>query len=85
MTFQVGRYDGCGLSEGVVGCLDATGFRARQERPGEYAQLVREGRLEALLADPPPLWMRNFARVVGFSALTIGFFLIFMIGLSLIR
>jgi len=57
----------------------------REERPEEYAQLIREGGLEALKADPPPLWMRTFARVVGFSALAIGFFLIFLIALAVLR
>jgi hypothetical protein len=29
--------------------------------------------------------MRNFARVVGFTALVIGFFLIFLIALAVLR
>jgi cytochrome b subunit of formate dehydrogenase len=44
----------------------------RYERPEEYERLVREGRLAALKADPPPLWLRNFGRIVGATAVTIG-------------
>lgn len=43
----------------------------REERPEEYAKLIRECELEALRTDPPPLRIRNFARVVGFSSLAI--------------
>jgi cytochrome b subunit of formate dehydrogenase len=51
----------------------------RAERPLEYARLSREGRLQALRADPPPLWMRNFARIVGTTAVTIGLVLFTLI------
>ncbi len=44
---------------------------------------MREG-LQAMQAGPPPLWMRNFARVVGFSALAIGLFLILMMDLAVV-
>ncbi len=42
------------------------------ERPAEYERLVREGRLGAIKADPPPLWLRNFGRIVGTAAVTVG-------------
>ena len=47
----------------------------RTERPEEYARLVRGGRLQAIETDPPPLWLRNFGRIIGYSAITTGFVL----------
>jgi cytochrome b subunit of formate dehydrogenase len=44
----------------------------RRDHPAEYERLAREGRLAELKTDPPPLWMRNFARVVGLTALATG-------------
>ena len=38
----------------------------------EYARLLREGKLEARLAEPPATWYVNFARIVGFTAIFIG-------------
>jgi cytochrome b subunit of formate dehydrogenase len=57
----------------------------RLERPEEYERLRAEGRLETLRADPPPLWMRNFSRVVGFTALAIGIILIWLIVATALR
>jgi cytochrome b subunit of formate dehydrogenase len=47
----------------------------RTERPLEYQRLEEGGRLEGLQADPPYQWLRNFAHLLGFSALAIGFLL----------
>jgi hypothetical protein len=47
----------------------------RTERPEEYARLVRRGRLQAIETDPPPLWLRNFGRTIGYCAITTGFVL----------
>jgi cytochrome b subunit of formate dehydrogenase len=57
----------------------------RLERPAEYDRLVAQGRLEALRADPPPLWMRNVARVIGLSGLAIGLTLVVLIILTALR
>lgn len=46
-----------------------------EEHPGEHARLVREGGLQEIRSDPPPLWLRNFGRILGFSAVTAGFVL----------
>ncbi len=43
-----------------------------EERPGQYDRLAEEGQLPALKADPPPLWLRNFGRIIGVTAVTIG-------------
>jgi cytochrome b subunit of formate dehydrogenase len=44
----------------------------REERPDEYERLVAEGRLASIETDPPPLWLRNFGRIVGALAVSIG-------------
>jgi cytochrome b subunit of formate dehydrogenase len=51
----------------------------KHDHPAEYERLQRESRLAEIAADPPPLWMRNFSRVVGFTALGIGIVLIWLI------
>ncbi len=51
----------------------------RRDHPEEYERLRRTGRLEARRADPPPLWLQNFARVVGFTALATGLGLAWLI------
>ncbi|MEK7385706.1 MAG: hypothetical protein AABZ83_04630 [candidate division NC10 bacterium] len=57
----------------------------RHEHPVEYERLEREGRLERIAADPPPRWMRNFSRVVGFSSVAIGVVLIGLIIATALR
>jgi len=46
------------------------------EHPLEYQQMQREGTLASKRADPPPLWMMNLSRIVGFSALALGIMII---------
>jgi cytochrome b subunit of formate dehydrogenase len=48
----------------------------QEVRPVEYERLVKEGGLEAIQADAPPLWLRNFGRLIGFTAIAIGFLLL---------
>ena len=57
----------------------------RHEHPEEYARLERAGRLTAVVDDPPPRWMLNFSRVVGFSSLAIGVVLIWLIIATALR
>jgi len=47
----------------------------RAERPLEYERMHQQGKLEAMTSDPPYLWLRNLARIIGFSAVLIGFLL----------
>jgi cytochrome b subunit of formate dehydrogenase len=51
----------------------------RQERPIEYARLVREGRLAALEADPPAAETLMFGRVLGSIGLILGLLTIVII------
>lgn len=53
----------------------------KESRPAEYERLAEAGGLDAVRADPPPLWLRNFGRILGFSAIGIGFLLL---GLTLL-
>ncbi len=56
-----------------------------KKHPVEYERMVLEGTLERFRAEPPPLWLRNFSWIVGFSALGIGLVLLFLIVLTLFR
>jgi len=51
----------------------------KDERPEEYARLLRSGELESLRTEPPPLWLKNFAKIIGFTALGIGIVMILLI------
>jgi cytochrome b subunit of formate dehydrogenase len=42
------------------------------ERPEEWERLRTEHGLDAIRTDPPPRWMKNFARIVGTTAVVIG-------------
>ncbi len=57
-----------------------TGMESEKEfkhkRPLEYERLAAAGKLQARLGAEPPDWQRNFARVVGFSAVFIGLLLL---------
>lgn len=50
----------------------------KEERPVEHERLVAEGGLEAIATDPPPLWLKNFGRLVGFTVVISGFTLFFL-------
>jgi cytochrome b subunit of formate dehydrogenase len=49
--------------------------RFKEERPLEHARLVAEGKLEQMLAPPPTAKEMAFARIFGFTAVTIGLLL----------
>jgi len=57
----------------------------RGERPQEYRRLLREGGLKSIEADPPPLWLRNFGRIIGFSVISTGFLLFGLTLLAFLR
>ena len=49
----------------------------KHERPREYEQLLKDGKLNELLSNTPaPKWVRILTRLFGFTALTIGISLI---------
>lgn len=47
----------------------------QEERPAEYECLVKEGGIKAVWVDPPPLWLKNFGRIIGFTVIVTGFLL----------
>jgi cytochrome b subunit of formate dehydrogenase len=57
-----------------------TGVESEEEfklkRPLEYERLVKQGKLEARLAEAPGIWQINFSKVVGFTAIFIGLVLL---------
>jgi cytochrome b subunit of formate dehydrogenase len=51
----------------------------RDERPGEFERLRREGRLESFRVPPPSKGLVRYGRIVGGTALTIGVLLFILI------
>jgi len=43
-----------------------------EERPLEYERLARQGKLDELEMEPPPLWLRNYSRIIGFLVIGLG-------------
>ena len=56
----------------------------QEERPEEYERLLASGELEALRTEPTPEWLHNFARIIGFTALSIGVAAIILIIAALV-
>jgi thiosulfate reductase cytochrome b subunit len=44
----------------------------REDRPAEYQRLVAEDKLDMYRADPPPLWLHNFGRLIGITIVVAG-------------
>lgn len=57
----------------------------REERPAEYERLKREGALGQLKTDAPPLWMKNFSKILGALAVGIGLLLFVLILFALLK
>ncbi len=55
-----------------------------EERPLEYRKLVAENRLEQQLVEPSSPLTHHYARVIGYTAVTIGLALVGIIALSLV-
>jgi cytochrome b subunit of formate dehydrogenase len=57
-----------------------TGVESEEEfktkRTREYERLARQGKLEARVAAKAPLWLVNFSKVVGYTAILIGLILL---------
>ena len=53
-----------------------TGVESEEEfkhkRPEEYERMVAEGKLESRIGIAPPVWLLNFSKVVGTTAILIG-------------
>ena len=53
----------------------------KHERPGEYAQLVAEGRLDAKRVPEEPAWVTTGGKVLGWAAVGVGLvLLVFILG-----
>ncbi|HQX83608.1 MAG TPA: hypothetical protein PKW63_17705, partial [Vicinamibacterales bacterium] len=51
----------------------------QEERPDEYARLIREGGFERIRTDPPPDWLVRLGTVIGAVAVTVGLLLVGLI------
>ncbi len=71
--------------------MDLTIFTGRQteqelkeRHPEEYARLVADGKLESLAAPEPPLWLKNFARIVGGLAVVAGLIMLVLLVIAFV-
>jgi hypothetical protein len=57
-----------------------TGVESEEEfkhkRTQEYERLKAQGKLESRIAEAAPVWLLNFSKVVGFTAIFIGLLLL---------
>jgi hypothetical protein len=57
-----------------------TGVESEEEfktkRPEEYQRVAAQGKLETRLAVKPPIWLLNFSKAVGYTAIFIGLLLL---------
>jgi preprotein translocase subunit Sss1 len=56
----------------------------KEERPKEYASLLKSGKLEELLVAPPKKWFSKTVLAVGLTFLAIGVLIVIAIIYSLI-
>jgi cytochrome b subunit of formate dehydrogenase len=72
--------------------MDLTIFTGRQSEeefkdahPEEYARLAASGELKAKEVEPPPPWMKNFARSMGALAVAAGVIMVVMMAVAFIK
>jgi cytochrome b subunit of formate dehydrogenase len=72
--------------------MDLTIFTGRQSEeefkdahPEEYARLAASGELKAKEVEPPPPWMKNFARSMGALAVAAGVIMVIMMAVAFIK
>jgi hypothetical protein len=56
----------------------------KEDRPREYEQIMNDPELQKKLGDAPPEFLTRTAKIFGFTALTTGIILIFLIIYSMI-
>ncbi len=66
-----------------TGRLDDEEFK--RLHPEEYQRLAKSGGLDALVAEPPPLWLKNFGRAVGTTAVVAGIIMIILMAVAFVR
>jgi hypothetical protein len=57
----------------------------KEKHPEEYERLVRTGGLERLRSAPPAPWLINFSRLLGGTAILIGFVLLYLTAVSFFK
>jgi cytochrome b subunit of formate dehydrogenase len=57
----------------------------KEKHPEEYERLLKTGELERLRAAAPPQWLINFGRLIGTTAILIGFVLLYLTAVSFFR
>jgi cytochrome b subunit of formate dehydrogenase len=57
----------------------------KHNHPEEYERLVETGGLKAIEAETPPLWLNNFARVIGATAVAAGVIMLVLMAVAFVR
>jgi cytochrome b subunit of formate dehydrogenase len=57
----------------------------KRMHPEEYERLAASGGLQAIAADPPPLWLNNFGRLVGTTAVVAGLIMLVLMTVAFLR
>ena len=57
----------------------------KEERPEEYARLVRTGKLDEWKTDPPPWWLVRASTIIAAVVVSIGLLLVSLIILAVLR
>jgi len=57
----------------------------REEHPVEYERLAAQGQLEAVAAEAPPQWLKNFAWTIGSVAVFAGIVMVIFMAIAFFR
>lgn len=66
-----------------TGRLDDEEFK--RLHPEEYQRLTASGGLDALAADPPQRWLKNFGRTIGTTAVVAGIIMLILMAVAFVR
>jgi cytochrome b subunit of formate dehydrogenase len=62
-----------------------TSEQLEHRHPEEYEHLVSAGKLEELSAPAPQPWLKNFAGIVGWAAVSAGFVMLYLMAVAFIK
>lgn len=65
-----------------TGCVELEEFK--EDRPRQYEELIRTGKLESMIVDAPTPGLLKTAKIFGFTALTIGLSIVVLIIVSML-
>jgi cytochrome b subunit of formate dehydrogenase len=57
----------------------------KRMHPEEYDRLAETGGLKAIAAEAPPLWLNNFGRLIGTTAIVAGVIMLMLMAMAFVR